>query len=151
MKQWWQSLNQREQYLVQGGAVLVGLVLLWLWVWQPVTAYNGNLQTALANAIADNATLRKQQAAHPNGNDTAPDTSSNLQRAVGNVLKQYQLTGKNMSSEGNTITLKLEAAPFDPLVQFLATMERQYAAHTSATLTPAKGAGLVDADITLGR
>jgi len=155
MKQWWQNLTQREQRLVMAGAALIGLTLLWQLVWKPLVGQQQFLQDELATAQQINTTLQQRHTTQQGSASAAPDTSGNLHSTVTSTLKQYQLDGRGVSSEEkdeHTVRLKLEAKPFDQLVQFLSTMERQHAAHASSmTLTPTKDAGLVDAEITLER
>jgi type II secretory pathway component PulM len=159
MKAWWQNLAASERRLLSIGAVLIGLTLLWLFVWKPLSAHHQLLQQDLADAQAAHAEMQRQRAeilalrgASPNAPAAA---SGSLHTSVIAALKQFQLDGTGTSSEEknkNTVTLKLEAKPFDTLAQFLAAMESQYATNTtSMTLKPADKPGTVDAQITLER
>ena len=159
MKAWWQNLAANERRLLGIGAALIGLTLLWLFVWKPLSAHHQLLQQDLEDAQAAHAEMQRQRAeifalrgASPNAPTAA---SGSLHTSVIAALKQFQLDGTGTSSEEknkNTVTLKLEAKPFDTLAQFLATMETQHAANTtSMTLKPADKPGTVDAQITLER
>ncbi|SDZ88230.1 Type II secretion system (T2SS), protein M [Thiothrix caldifontis] len=159
MKAWWQNLAASERRLMSGGAILIGLTMLWLFVWKPLNTHHQLLQQDLVDAQAAHAEMQRQRAeilalrgAAPNA---AVAASGSLHTSVIAALKQFQLDGTGTSSEEknkNTVTLKLEAKPFDTLAQFLAAMETQHAANTtSMTLKPAGKPGTVDAQITLER
>ncbi len=159
MKAWWQNLAANERRLLSIGAALIGLTLLWLFVWQPLSAHHQLLQQDLEDAQAAHAEMQRQRAeilalrgASPNAPVAA---GGSLHTSVIAALKRFQLDGTGTSSEEknkNTVTLKLEAKPFDTLAQFIAMMETQHAANTtSMTLKPADKPGTVDAQITLER
>ncbi|OQX15745.1 MAG: hypothetical protein BWK73_05935 [Thiothrix lacustris] len=162
MKAWWQTLAANERRLLSIGAALIGLTLLWLFVWKPLSAHHQLLQQDLEDAQAAHAEMQHQRAeilalrgASPNASNVPNATNGSLHTGVIAALKQFQLDGTNTSSEEknkNTVTLKLKAKPFDTLAQFLAAMETQYAANTtSMTLKPADKPGTVDAQLTLER
>ncbi|QLQ33147.1 MAG: type II secretion system protein M [Candidatus Thiothrix singaporensis] len=50
MKTWWNSLAPRERQLVMAGAILIGLTLVWLFVWRPLASHHQLLQQDLADA-----------------------------------------------------------------------------------------------------
>lgn len=160
MKAWWQNLSASERRLLSIGAALISLTLLWLFVWKPLSAHHQLLQQDLEDAQAAHAEMQRQRAeiltlrgVTPNAPAVA--TSGSLHTSVIAALKQFQLDGTGTSSEEknkNTVTLKLQAKPFNTLVQFIARMETQHAANTtSMTLKPADKPGTVDAQITLER
>ncbi|WMP18826.1 type II secretion system protein M [Thiothrix lacustris] len=159
MNIWWQSLAASERRLVTWGAILIGLTMLWLFIWKPLTAHHQLLQQDLADAQATYTDMQQQRAsllALRGGSPGSPAaTKGSLHTTVIAALKQFQLDGAGTTSEEKdkkTVTLKLEAKPFDTLAQFLATMETQHATNTTAmTLKPAGKPGTVDAQITLER
>lgn len=159
MKAWWQNLAANERRLLSIGAALIGLTLLWLFVWKPLSAHHQLLQQDLEDAQSAHAEMQRQRAeilALRGASPNAPAaTGGSLHTNVIAALKQFQLDGTGTSSEEknkNTVTLKLEAKPFDTLAQFIAMMETQHAANTtSMTLKPADKPGTVDAQITLER
>jgi len=48
MKQWLAGLEQRERHLVISGAVLLGLMLIYVVVWEPITNTVENLRVSTA-------------------------------------------------------------------------------------------------------
>lgn len=149
----------RERRLVIIGAILIGLTLVWLFIWKPLASRHQLLQQDLQDAQATRLQMQQQRttlltAQGTTGNQPA-NTGGSLHSNVINELKQFQLDGTGTGTEEkdkDTVILKLEGKPFDPLAQFLATMETRYAARTSRmTLKPAKDTGTVDAEITLER
>lgn len=159
MKTWWQNLAARERQLVMMGAILIGLTLLWLFVWKPLANHRHLLQQDLEDALAANADMQSRRgeilSLRGMGAAAPAASSGSLHTGVIAALKQYQLDGENTTTEENdknTVNLKLESKPFDALAQFLAAMETQQAAHsTRMTLKPAGKPGTVDAQITLER
>lgn len=159
MNAWWQGLNKRERNLVLVAAALVVLALGWMLVWKPLAQYKAFLQQDLQDAQEVRLQLQQQRAEilklRGESSDQPVTAGSSLYTTVLGLLKQHQLDGEGTSSEEkdrDTVTLKLENKPFDPLIRLLAQVESRFAAHaTSMTLKPAKEAGLVDAQITLQR
>jgi general secretion pathway protein M len=159
MNAWWQNLPPRERRLVIGGAILIGLTILWLFIWKPLANRHQLLQQDLQDAQATYLQMQQQRtailAAQGKSGTQPANTGGSLHGNVITEIKQYQLDGAGTSTEEkdkDTVILKLEGKPFDPLAQFLARMESSYAARPSRmTLKPAKGTGTVDAEITLER
>lgn len=159
MNAWWQNLNTREKRLVILAAVLLGTALLWLVVAKPLLQHNQLLKQDIEDARGIQAQLQKQagQISQLNRNGAAKQQtfSGSLHNQVIKTLKQHQLDGSGTSSESNgadSVTLKLEAKPFDALIQALAQLEGRYAIRiTRMKLEPADKTGTVDADITLER
>ena len=158
MKTWWQSLAASERRLVTWGAILIGLTMLWLFIWKPLNSHHQLLQQDLADAQAAHAEMQQQRTeilALRGASPGAVAAGGSLHTTVIAALKQFQLDGTGTTSaekDKKTVTLKLDAKPFDTLAQFLATMETQHAANTTAmTLKPAGKPGTVDAQITLER
>lgn len=158
MNAWWQNLNTRERRLVRFGMTLVGITLLWLLIWKPLSNHRQLLQQDVEDARAANSEMQARRAEilalRTNGN-AAPTTSGSLHTAVISTLERLQLDGDGTSSaetDKNTVTLKLEGKPFDALAQFLAAIESEQAAQTTRlTLKPAAQPGTVDAEVTLER
>ena len=97
----------------------------------------------------------KIQAFNQQANPQAPDDGQSLQSLVLNELRQFQLAGSDTATEDkdkNAVELKLSNKPFDSVIQLVGKLESQYQVHaTSMTLTPAREAGRVDAQIALQR
>ena len=159
MKAWWKNLAASERRLVMMGAGLIGLTVLWLFLWKPLAAHHELLQLDLADAQAAHTEMQSQRgevlALRGASPGAAPASNGSLHTAVIAALKQFQLDGAGTTSDEKdkkTVNLKLEAKPFDTLVKFLAAMETQQAANTtSMSLKPADKPGTVDAQITLQR
>lgn len=159
MKAWWQNLAASERRLVMMGMGLIGLTVLWLFLWKPLAAHHELLQLDLADAQAAHTEMQSQRgevlALRGASPGAAPASNGSLHTAVIAALKQFQLDGAGTTSDEKdkkTVNLKLEAKPFDTLAKFLAAMETQQAANTtSMSLKPADKPGTVDAQITLQR
>ncbi len=62
MKAWWQNLAASERRLVLIGAILIGLTMLWLFLWKPLAAHHQLLQQDLEDAQAAHAEMQNQRA-----------------------------------------------------------------------------------------
>ena len=161
MKSWWQGLNGREKRLVLIAGLLLGVVLLWMLIGKPLVNYHRTVQQDLEEAQSINQQMQQQrteiQALRGNAASGMPAAMNggSLHSSVITILKRYQLDGAGTSTEEkdkDTVILKLEGKPFNPLAQCLAQLETEYAAHaTSMSLKPGKATGTVDAQITLQR
>jgi type II secretory pathway component PulM len=159
MKVWWDTIAASERRLLLIGAGLIGLTVLWLFVWRPLAAHHQLLQLDVETAQAAQTEMQSQRGEILALRGTSPGaiaaSNGSLHTAVIAALKQFQLDGTGTTSDEKdkkTVNLKLEAKPFDTLVKFLAAMETQQAANTTnMSLKPAAKPGTVDAQITLQR
>ncbi|MGL4185529.1 MAG: type II secretion system protein GspM [Thiotrichaceae bacterium] len=159
MNAWWQNLNPSEKRLMLLGSIAIGLTLLWLFVLKPAYRYYSDLQWDVNAAKEVQSKLQqnrnKIQAFNQQANPQVPDDGQSLQSLVLNELRQFQLAGSDTATEDkdkNAVELKLSNKPFDSVIQLVGKLESQYQVHaTSMTLTPAREAGRVDAQIALQR
>jgi general secretion pathway protein M len=151
LKAWYAGLQQREQRVVGIGAVALGLLLLVGGILLP-------LQSAVSNAVKRTETKREDLAwMHAN----APE----IQSAGGALLGAGEppvvvvdrvgreaglgssLRGTQPSGAG--VRVQLEAAPFDTLIAWLASLDERYGlAVESITVDRAARPGMVNANIT---
>lgn len=61
MKAWWQNLAASERRLVMIGMGLIGLTVLWLFLWKPLAAHHELLQLDLADAQAAHTEMQSQR------------------------------------------------------------------------------------------
>jgi general secretion pathway protein M len=134
MKEWLASLEQRERHLVIGGAVLLGLMLMYIVVWEPLTNTVDNLRTATAEQAS---TLRwMRQAAQEvkklrgSGSKRAKSTGGQSLLSVidrtaksgrlGTALKRVQPDGEKR------VRVWMEAANFDDVIKWLVLLDNRY-------------------------
>jgi len=134
MKSWFLSLTQRERNMVQSAIAVIVLFLIYLLVVEPVTSNysknKNNVQAAtetlewMRNAATEVKLLRSggALAVRPQGKQFVLSMIDNSARKAGlaSVMKRVQ-------PEGDTgVRVWFEAAAFDELVKWLATIESKH-------------------------
>ncbi len=152
LRTWYGGLQEREQRMVAVGAVVVALLILMFGILMP-------LQSAVSNSVARNATKREDLAwmqvnaaeVRSAGNQVAVDTGEAPVVLVDRVGREAGLADalRGTQPNGTGVRVQLEAAPFDVLVTWLATLDERYGlAIESITLDRAARPGVVNASIT---
>jgi general secretion pathway protein M len=152
LRTWYAGLQQREQRMVAVGSVVVAVLILVLGIWLP-------LQSAVSSAVKGNETKREDlkwmQANAPEiraaGNQVAADTGEAPVVLVDRIGREAGLGSalRGTQPNGTGVRVQLEAAPFDTLVTWLATLDERYGlAIESITVDRAAQPGTVNASIT---
>jgi general secretion pathway protein M len=149
---WYAGLQQREQRVVVIGGVVVAFLVLVLGILLP-------LQSAVSSAVKRNQTEREDLAwmqvnapeIRAAGNQLPADTGEAPVVLVDRVGREAGLASalRGTQPNGNGVRVQLEAAPFDTLVSWLATLDERYGfAIESITVDRAARPGVVNASIT---
>jgi general secretion pathway protein M len=149
---WYTGLQQREQRVVAIGGVVVAVLILVLGVLLP-------LQSALSSAVKRNQTEREDLAwmqvnapeIRSAGNQLPADTGEAPVVLVDRVGREAGLASalRGTQPNGNGVRVQLEAAPFDTLINWLATLDERYGfAIETITVDRAARPGVVNASIT---
>lgn len=149
---WYGGLQEREQRMVAVGAVVVAVLVLMFGILMP-------LQSAVSNSVARNTSKREDLAwmqvnaaeVRSAGNQVVADTGEAPVVLVDRVGREAGLAGalRGTQPNGTGVRVQLEAAPFDVLVTWLATLDERYGlAIESITLDRAARPGVVNASIT---
>lgn len=152
LRAWYAGLQQREQRMVAVGGVVVAVLILVLGILLP-------LESAVSSAVKGNATRREDlkwmQANAPEiraaGDQPAADTGEAPVVLVDRVGREAGLGSALRGTQPNAagVRVQLEAAPFDTLVAWLATLDERYGlAIESITVDRAAQPGTVNASIT---
>jgi general secretion pathway protein M len=152
LRTWYAGLQQREQRMVAVGGVVLAVLILVLGILLP-------LQTAVSGAVKGNDTKREDlkwmqaNAAEIRaaGNQVAADTGEAPVVLVDRVGREAGLGNalRGTQPNGTGVRVQLEAAPFDTLVTWLATLDERYGlAIESITVDRAAQLGTVNASIT---
>lgn len=131
MKQWFLGLSQRERLMVSAATTVVGVFLLYLLIWQPISNHFQQLAQDVSN---DNETLlwMKQAASELRqlrGNDPLANRPQGRQFVLGMIertAKSGKLGGvmKRVQPEGqNGVRVWFEDAAFDDVLQWLAILD----------------------------
>jgi type II secretory pathway component PulM len=127
MKDWFDSLETREQVFVAAGAVIVVVALIYALFWLPLDKSYRQAQQSVADWERSLAEL-------------------------GPGLEQYRRRSQPTSSNG--IRVELESVPCDELVLWLGDLSDQYSLHVQAgslTAIAQAGPGRVNASLTMER
>jgi general secretion pathway protein M len=152
LRAWYAGLQQREQRMVAIGGVTVAILILVLGILTP-------LQSAVSGGVKRNETKREDlawmqanaQEIRAAGNQVAGDTGEAPVVLVDRVGREAGLASalRGTQPNGTGVRVQLEAAPFDTLVTWLATLDERYGlAIESITVDRAARPGVVNASIT---
>jgi general secretion pathway protein M len=152
---WYADLQQREQRMVAVGGIVVGLLIVVMGILVP-------LQSAVSTATTRNATKREDlewmQANAPEiraaGNQLPANTGEAPVVLVDRVGREAGLAGamRGTQPSGTGVRVQLEAAPFDTMITWLATLDERYGlAIESITVDRAVRPGVVNANITFAQ
>jgi general secretion pathway protein M len=152
LRAWYAGLQQREQRMVAIGGVTVAILILVLGILTP-------LQSAVSSGVKRNETKREDlawmqanaQEIRAAGNQVAGDTGEAPVVLVDRVGREAGLASalRGTQPNGTGVRVQLEAAPFDTLVTWLATLDERYGlAIESITVDRAARPGVVNASIT---
>jgi general secretion pathway protein M len=152
LRAWYAGLQQREQRVVAIGGVALAVLILVLGILMP-------LQSAVSSAVERNETKREDlawmQKNAPEmgaaGNQLAGDTGEAPVVLVDRVAREAGLASalRGTQPNGTGVRVQLEAAPFDTLVTWLATLDERFGlAIESITVDRAAQPGVVNASIT---
>lgn len=133
MKTWFQNLTGSEQRLLKIGALLVALALLWVLVYLPVNKHISNqvvVKERLQNQLQQMQVLTSSSVG-TNVNVITPipagvTFSAWIDQQLRTVNLQ-DLVNRTEPIDENSLTIWLQAAPFDQVIDWLQTIALQYA------------------------
>jgi general secretion pathway protein M len=148
---WYQGLEAREQRMVAIGSVALGLIVLVGAVLLPVQSATSAAKERVAMRREDLEWMQKnapliEAAGVPPGDDHDPPVV-----IVDRVARQDGLGDalRGTQPSPNGVRVQLEAAPFDTLITWVATLDSRYGlALDSITVDRGARPGLVNANVT---
>ena len=158
MKDWFASLDDREQKFVLTAAVFLAFAILYLAIWMPLD--KGHRQAAVDVDIWQSSIEKLKQLKGSLSDNTATQISPNNLRqplvvVVDNTLRNRHLNTALQRSQpaGDNIRVEFENIAFDELVMWLGDLGSQYALQVQSGSFSASGdvPGRINAQITLGR
>ena len=158
MKNWYNSLSQRERTLVVYGSIAVLIILFWLLGVKPL--YNNHLK--LNNLIQQQTTalekMQKQsiqikQIQQQNTQKPKSNVIQNPQQLIERSLQTWRLKDslERMQSQGKGVRLILNDADADRVMRFLYELESKYSLviDSMSISTDKKASGLADFRLTI--
>ena len=155
IRQWLDGLAPRERNLVYAAAVLLGIAVVYFAVVLPVTSAARHREARIVQKTGDLAWMRQVapqvMAAAAAGGGTASDESlvvlvdrTARESGIGSSIRDQTPAGQN------GLQLRLEGAPFDLLMAWLANLQQQHGVRVDGAIIGAANApGLVNANLTL--
>jgi len=152
LNEWYAGLEAREQRVVLIGAILVGLAVLFGGILMPLESAVSAAVKTKENRREDLAWMRVNAPEIRAGvGSLAPDTGEAPVVLVDRVGRESGLGAamRGTQPSGTGVRVQLEAAPFDTLVTWLATLEERHGfAIESISVDRAAAPGQVNANIT---
>ena len=157
LRQWLAGLAPRERNLVYLAAGFAAVALVYFALVLPLTTATARRAARIEQKTADLAWMRQvapqAAAAAASGGSTAAGSEESLVVLVDRTGRGAGLGNaiRDQSPSGDLgLRLRLESAPFDVLIAWLAGLQQQYGVRVDAATIDAAGApGLVNASITL--
>ena len=162
MKDWYDSLEAREQIVVLVGAIVVVIALLFGFVWTPIVKGHARVANSVDTWERSLAELRplRSLAASGDVNANSAAVSSSQQAPIIIVdqtlrsrgLEQYRR--RSQPTTANGIRIEFENVAFDELILWLGDLSDQHAMHVQAGSLSAisqAGPGRINASLTLER
>jgi general secretion pathway protein M len=153
-----QQLERRQQIVLTLGAVLAVILIGWLFVWTPLQTRSAELTDAVADKSELVVELRRAAGLNTTGplTGSAAGANSSLTVVINLAAQPLGLESAIESSSpvggGDAIRVSLRGAPFDTLVNWLDTLERQHGvAVATVNIARANQPGLVNGQIVLER
>ncbi len=160
MKEWFDSLQPREQLAVTAGGVIVAVTFIWAGLWLPFDNGHQALRANVANWELSLGELQPLRVAIQGGaNPRAPVTEDSNQTPVVVVDQTLRARGLNSSLKRrqptpNGIRVEFENVAFDQLVLWLGDLSSRYSMEVQAgsmSVASRAGPGRINASLTLER
>lgn len=161
MRDWFESLEEREKILVLTAAVVVVVTVFWFGIWKPLDS--GQEAAALRVdawrlSLSELQPLKGQIQGAAAGQPEQAGQDQPLVVIVDSTLRQRGLYGALQRSQptpsGNGIRVEFESAAFDDLMLWLGDINRQYGLLVQSgnfSVASAENPGRVDSTLTLER
>jgi len=161
MKDWYESLELREQWFVAVGAVLVSITVLYGFLWAPMDKNYKTLESDIQILQRSLAALRPLRLRSPDGGQPGASAVLGSQMSpliiVDQTLRSRGLDRYRQRSQpttSNGVRVELENVAFDELVLWLGDLSANYAMHVqigSFSAGSRVAPGRINATLTLER
>jgi type II secretory pathway component PulM len=158
MKAWWAALSARDRNVLRFGMAFVAALLLWAFVWDPLSQSRRSLRTQVAEAEANLAYMHvaaaQLQALTSGGTATVFDRGGrSLFALADSSAREHQLAHALKRIEpvsAGRINIWLEGAEFDQLAAWLEQLQSVYGVRVEEyALQRGEGSGRVDGRLSL--
>ena len=161
MKDWFTTLQQREQIVVVAGAVVVLIAIFYSLVWEPLDSGHKDLSAAVTRWERSLAELKPLKGLQTSASGNAP-VVSNASQQTPVVIVDLTLRARGLDrslkrsqpTTSNGIRVEFDNVAFDELVLWLGDLSSQYAMQVtsgSMSTTAQSAPGRINATFTLER
>lgn len=159
MRNWFESLQAREQLFVFTAAVFLGFAVLYLGIWMPLDRGQKSLSLSVNDwktALAELRPLKSQLQSSGPGQTQRAGSNQSLVVIIDNTLRErglYNALQRSQPTTGNGIRVEFENVAFDELVLWLGDLSARYSLQIqSGSFSNARDSeGRVDSTLTLER
>lgn len=160
MREWFESLQERERLFVAAAGVALLLAVFYLAVWMPLDSGQESAARGVEtwqNALAELRAMQGDLETASTARSAPPDAGQSLVVIVDNTLRSrdlYNSLQRSSPTPGNGIRLEFENVAFDELMLWLGDLARDYGLQVqsgSFSTTAQDAAGRVNATLILER
>lgn len=160
MREWFESLQERERLFVAAAGVVLVLAVFYLAIWMPLDRGQESAARGVQTwqeALADLRAMRADLPAAGAASGAPAGLNQSLVVIVDNTLRSrnlYDSLQRSSPTPGNGIRLEFESVAFDDLVLWLGDLARDYGLQVqsgSFSTSARDAAGRVNATLILER
>jgi general secretion pathway protein M len=123
---WWAGLQQREQRLVAGAAVVMVIGMFYWLLWQPLHQANLQQQQKVQNAQRQLSELQQLLPQLKAAGNQSARSGGSLAQIISNSARSAGVSVSRMQPQSEQLTLVLEDLSFDQLLGWLHTLQFQH-------------------------
>jgi general secretion pathway protein M len=156
VRQWFDGLSERERTLVYVAGAIVTVAVLFALLVLPFHAAERKIARRVEQKTADLAWLKQvaPQVSVAAARGPVQGTGESLVVLVDRTARAAGLGAslRDQAPEGNRgVRLRLEAASFDTLMTWLASLQQQYGVSVDSAVVDRTAPGIVNASVSLSR
>lgn len=129
-QQWWKKREPREQQLLVVMGVLLGVLIFWYGVWQPLQHATQRAEQRVAaqqetwrHVLATTQQIERLRDTRPAQRRAEAVTGAQLNSFISNTSAQHNLEVARLQPQSDGVQVTYNEAAFDDLLAFLAVLE----------------------------
>ena len=150
-----ESMEPRERVMVTGGGIIAALILLWAFVWNPISSGRETLRLQVDNKVQVLNNLHRVSAISANEEAAGTTGGQTLFVLIDQTAQSHGLQGaitRARPNGANEINVSFTNASFDSLLTWLIALQRQSNVYVDgASINTARQRGLVSGQVLLRR
>ena len=149
-QQWWHKREPREQQLMALMAVLLGVLIFWYGLWQPLQNATVRGETRLANqqetlrhVVATTAQIEQLRNVRPAQRSEQGVSAAQLNGFISRTSAEFDLEVARLQPQSDSVQVTYNDASFDNLLAFLAALEARQVQIESIEIAEGAEPGMV--------